>query len=118
MHFLQNPLFLISTSTGIVFIITSFVISKYPPKKINMIYGYRTKSSMKSKERWDFAQNYSADLLYKYGMLLTLIGLFSYFTSFPTITATIISLVIMSILLFILVYKTEKAIKERFGNGK
>ena len=118
MHFSQNPLFLILTWTGIIFIITSIITLKYPPKKINVYYGYRTKSSMKSKERWDFAQNYSTDLLYKYGILLTLIGILSYFTSFPIVTSTILSLVILSIVLGFLIYKTEKAIKEEFGSDE
>ena len=32
----------------------------WPPKKINMTYGYRTTRSMKSQSAWDFAQKYSA----------------------------------------------------------
>ena len=118
MHFSQNPLFLISATTGIIFIVTSIVISKYPPKKINSIYGYRTRSSMKSKERWDFAQIYSTDLLYKYGASLTFIGILGYFTSFPIVTSTILSLVIMTASLLLLFIKTEKAIKEKFGSDK
>ena len=116
MLFLQNPLFIISTSTGLIFIVTAIIISKYPPRKINMMYGYRTKSSMKSKERWDFAQIYSTDLLYNYGLLLTLIGVLCYFTSFAIVTATILSLLIMTILVGLLIYKTEKAIEDKFGS--
>lgn len=29
---------------------------KFPPKKINGVYGYRTSSSMKSQQNWDYAQ--------------------------------------------------------------
>ena len=118
MHFSQNPLFIICTSTGLIFIITAIITSKYPPKKINLTYGYRTKSSMKSKERWDFAQSYSTDLLYKYGIILTLIGMMCYFTIFAIVPATILSLMIMSILVVLLFYKTEKAINDKFGRGE
>lgn len=33
---------------------------KHPPENINMLYGYRTSTSMKSKETWDFAHKYTA----------------------------------------------------------
>lgn len=112
---LQNPLFIISTLTGLIFVITAIITAKYPPKRINSIYGYRTKASMKSQERWDFAQKCSTDLLFKYGILLTIIGLVCYFTSFSIVTSTILSLIIMSILMFLLFYKTEHAIKAKFG---
>ena len=118
MHFLQNTLFIISTSTGIIFIITAIITSKYPPKKINMFYGYRTKKSMQSKDRWDFAQIYSTESLYKYGILLTFIGILCLFTSFSEVAATIIGLIIIFILIGLLMYKTEKAIDEKFGSDE
>ncbi|MFN5621164.1 MAG: SdpI family protein [Flavobacteriales bacterium] len=33
---------------------------KFPPKKINALYGYRTLASMRSEEAWRFAQKFSA----------------------------------------------------------
>jgi len=39
-----------------------------PPEKINSIYGYRTSSSMKSQETWDFAHQY-------YGKIWKIMGL-------------------------------------------
>ena len=107
----QNPLFLVSFSTGVVFIITAILSAKYPPKGINRIYGYRTKSSMKSIERWNFAQEYSSDLMHKYGILLTLIGIAGYFIRLPIIAATMISIATMLVLVIALIYKTEHAIK-------
>jgi len=48
---------------------------KFPPKKINSIYGYRTASSMKNQLRWDFAQLYASKQMIKYGLLLSMVGL-------------------------------------------
>ena len=57
----DNPLFLIPVMTGVIFIVAGWIMMKFPPKDINSLYGYRTKNSMKNKERWAFAQKYSAD---------------------------------------------------------
>ena len=112
-----NPLFLICVSTGLIFIVTAIIGTKYPPKGINQIYGYRTKRSMSSQERWDFAQKYSNDLTQKYGILLVLLGFIGYFIKDPS---QLISVVIATILVILtclaLFYKTENALKEKFGN--
>ena len=47
--------------------VVGIVFWKYPPKKINGLYGYRTTRSRKSQEAWDFAQRYSAKLLTIFG---------------------------------------------------
>ena len=43
-------------------ILISFVgamMFKHPPKKINLIIGFRTKESMKDEKAWIFANQYS-----------------------------------------------------------
>ncbi|MEE9348509.1 MAG: SdpI family protein [Flavobacteriaceae bacterium] len=102
---------------GSVFLITGFIMLKFPPKKINSLYGYRTKSSMKSQNRWNFAQNYSAKLMIYCGLLLGIIGLIgSYFDFFKGAKSVIISALISFIIIGFLFFKTEKAIKQIFLN--
>ena len=45
------------------FIIFEFIIRQFTPKKINSIYGYRTKDSMRNQKSWDFAQKQSSKLM-------------------------------------------------------
>jgi uncharacterized membrane protein len=71
----DNQLFLIPIITGPIFVIAGIIMLKFPPKKINSLYGYRTFSSMKSQERWNFSQKYSAQELIKLGFILTLSSL-------------------------------------------
>jgi uncharacterized membrane protein len=40
---------------GIVLIVLGFILFFFPPKKRNVIYGYRTYRSMKSEEAFHFA---------------------------------------------------------------
>ena len=52
-------MFWLSFLSGVIFLIVGLIMYNFPPKEINWLYGYRTTASMKSKERWDFAQKYS-----------------------------------------------------------
>jgi uncharacterized membrane protein len=49
------PIFAIVTLIFIVF-------RMFPPKKVNALYGYRTKRSMKNQINWDFAQKSSSNI--------------------------------------------------------
>ncbi|GAA0125097.1 SdpC immunity protein SpdL [Clostridium sp. CTA-19] len=46
---------------GIICIFIGFIFKAFPPRKINRIYGYRTKLSMKNEDTWNVAQKYSAN---------------------------------------------------------
>jgi uncharacterized membrane protein len=106
------PLFL----TGIIFIIVSLILMKFPPKKINQIYGYRTSNSMKSQEHWDFAQQYSAKIMLKSGLAIILISFFGYFIADKSSSQlSIYAIFILLIPVAIMFFKTENAIKQRFG---
>ncbi|MGX7108662.1 SdpI family protein [Facklamia miroungae] len=43
------------------------------PNKINSLYGYRTKMSMKNKETWQFAHQHSGNVWIKFGLILLLL---------------------------------------------
>ncbi|MDA9016065.1 SdpI family protein [Flavobacteriaceae bacterium] len=76
MNFIEdNPVAFILVLTGFIFYLAAWIQATYPPKKINHFYGYRTKTSMKNQEIWDYAQQYSAEKLKNSGLLLILLGL-------------------------------------------
>ena len=50
-------------------------MQKFPAKKRNMLYGYRTTSSMKSQESWDVAQAYGARESMRLGAIQAVVGL-------------------------------------------
>jgi uncharacterized membrane protein len=81
----------------------------FPPKKINYLYGYRTSSSMKNIENWNLANKYSANLMLIFFLLLLLA---SFILELLNIEATIwlISLLLLS--LGIMLFLTEKKIKQ------
>ena len=115
---LANPLFLIPVMTGVLFVIAGIIMLKFPPKDINSLYGYRTKSSMQNKERWAFAQKYSAIEMAKLGGLLTLSGFIGFFFNPTGKIGMLIGLGLMIIMVIILLLRVENAIKKRFNKEK
>lgn len=112
---LDNPIFIIPVSTGLIFLIVGFIMMKFPPKKINSLYGYRTASSMKNQERWDFAQIYSAIEMMKLGVVLALTGLLGFIVQPNEKIATLIGISFMVILVVVLFIRVESAIKNKFN---
>ncbi len=98
---------------GPLMILISYIFAKYPPKKINDLYGYRTKRSMRNQDCWDFANRHSIRLMWKISLLTCVvqaIGLILLNERMALLTATI---VLIATLIYS-VYLTEKALKNKF----
>lgn len=101
------PLFLV----GLAFSIAAFITMKFPPKKINGIYGYRTSRSMKSQENWDTAQRYSSRLMLKQGLVMLAIAGLLNVLPLPEEVAAIISVALLILSVIVLFVQTEKRLK-------
>lgn len=111
---LDHPGIIILSLVGFTFMLGGYIQQRFPPKAINGFYGYRTSSSMKSQDRWDFAQQYSAKEIMRYGAVLFIAGwIISYLQSPRGIFLWVATSLIFAII-FLLIYRTEKAIKNRF----
>jgi uncharacterized membrane protein len=111
---LQNDLVLVTALTGVIFIITGYVLKKYPPKNINALYGYRTPSAMKSIERWDFSQKYAAAEMMRTGFLLIVFGIAGSFIELPQLWNVAAGLGLLIALSAIMIIRVEKAIQRKF----
>jgi uncharacterized membrane protein len=106
----------ISFTTGFIFIIAATITLIFPPKSINYLYGYRTSSSMKNQERWDFAQRYSGIKMLQSGLFLIAFSLLNFFMKLNEDLQLIFSLIAIVLVIAILFFTTEKAIKKNFQN--
>jgi uncharacterized membrane protein len=115
-YFIENTLF-ISFLVGFIFLITALITLKFPPKKINDFYGYRTAASMKNQDVWDFAQRYSGIKMIQAALFLMLISFVKVFLNlnegFLQIAVGITFIIAAVIYLF---FTTEKAIRKNFPN--
>ncbi len=112
----ENPLINITLLVGLIFIVAGFIMFKFPPKEINSLYGYRTNSSMKNQDRWDFAQKYSSKEMIKLGFVLMMTSIFGFITNFNSLTNMFLGLGLMVLIVIILFFRVEKAIKTEFKN--
>jgi len=100
---------------GPLLLLLSIVFKLFPPKKINYLYGYRTKRSMKNQETWDEANKHSINLMIPIGIITTLLQGIFYFTLGPKY-AVAIATAIMVVLLLITIPLTENHLKKNFDN--
>ncbi|NDK18693.1 MAG: hypothetical protein COS42_07420 [Flavobacteriales bacterium CG03_land_8_20_14_0_80_35_15] len=114
----DNPLFLIPSMSGLIFMLAGFIMLKFPPKKINSLYGYRTNSSMKNQERWDFSQKYSAIEMIKLAALLVLSSIIGLVYNPDSKLGMFLGLALMILMVVFLIIRVEKAIKDKFRNEK
>ena len=115
-NYLSDRIGIVSFLTGIIFTISAAILYRFPPKKINYLYGYRTPSSMKSQQVWDFSQKYSAVKMLQIGLLLLAVSLLNIFIAISELQETILGIGLLiagCIYMFVI---TEKAIKKNFPN--
>jgi uncharacterized membrane protein len=112
--FIESPWTITLVLTGLIFTLSGYVLRKFPPKKINWLYGYRTRSAMKSQERWDFAQVRAGREMTSIGTILILLGCAGPWLPFSPSVAVGFALFLVIIFAFIPVIRVEAALKQRF----
>ena len=106
----------IAFTTGVIFFIVAMITLIFPPKNINYLYGYRTPSSMKNQQRWDFAQRYSGIKMLQLGLILIAFSLLNFFMKLNEDLQLIMSLIAIVLVIAFLFFSTEKALKKNFPN--
>ncbi len=103
------------TTNGLLFFV-SILFWKFPPKKINKLYGYRTYRTMQNNGIWDFANTTFNKNLIVYAGISFLAGLlFASFVAKGTISWQPMVLVMLT-LVVVCIIKTEKSISERYDD--
>ncbi len=111
---MENSLLAITIITGPIVIIVGLILFLFPPKKINSFYGYRTSSSMKSVEIWNFSQIYAAKEMIKLGGIFTLLTFAGLMFKSNGILETFFGITLL--LSMFLILRVERAIKNKFKN--
>ena len=108
---MNNPLTYVLTTNGILFLL-SIIFWKFPPKKINNFYGYRTHRSMLNEDIWQFANaTFNNNFIIYSGISFIAALIFVYFSSVEISWQPMV-LVFLSIAVSII--KTERALKDNF----
>lgn len=105
------PELLVTGISGFIFFVAGIVISQFPPKKINVLYGYRTKRSMKNQQNWDYAQKYSARKMIETGIVLQLIAAISIFFDIPGGYKILVELILIAGGILRMTVKVEQSLR-------
>jgi uncharacterized membrane protein len=107
----MSPIIYVLTTNGLLFLL-SIIFWKFPPKKINNIYGYRTFKAMQNKGIWDFANaTFNKNLLIYAGFSFIAGMLLANFSA-RELTWQPMVLVMLSIVVSII--KTERALNDNY----
>jgi len=93
-------------------LLLGWLLKKYPPKKINHLYGYRTQRSMKNQATWEAANTYSSLVFFKVSLYSFFIPVALYFL-YPQLNV-LFTIITNTLLLLYVLYATEKHLKARF----
>ena len=107
----------------LILMIAGRMMWKHCPKKINDIYGYRTRRSKRNMETWKFAHDYCGRLWWKLGSILLIISAVVHFPFVHSDEDTIgilgaILCVVQLLILFATIFMTESALKKEFPDGR
>ena len=109
---MMNAAFLyVFTTNGLLFLI-SIIFWKFPPKKINRLYGYRTPKAIQNQEIWDFANTTFNKSLLIYAGISFLAGLA--FVTFLKAELTWQPMAFVFLSIIVSIVKTEKALTSNF----
>lgn len=106
--------------TGIIFaIFGGLVFRLFPPKKINHIYGYRSRFSMKAQSIWKEAQRYCANTFILIGVIIFVLGVLEYFL-FQVINVTemiekTIEFIEVLVSILVMYFRCETHLKNMFN---
>lgn len=109
---LEMPLFI-----GLIFLLFGIILYFFPPKKVNIIYGYKTPKSMNSQESWNFAQNYSSIKMIQSGIFSIGIYFFLKLFNFDDSVKTSIGFILLFTCVFYIIFFTERILRIKFPNN-
>ena len=109
-----NPFVLILLLTGGTFLLAGIVQHKFPPKKINHFYGYRTTRSRRSQAHWTFAQAYSAQKMIQFSLAMIALGGLSWGLDFSPPYPMALGLLLTVVFPLMMILNVERELKKRF----
>lgn len=109
-----NPLSIILLLSGVLFYLAGLIHYKFPPKRINYFYGYRTKRSMRNLEVWNFSQSYAAKKMQQMALYMILAGIGCNIIETGKIWSIWLGIVAIILIPIWMIIEVEKELKKRF----
>lgn len=98
---------------GSALLLLGLIFKTWPPKKINWLYGYRTKASMRDLDTWREGNRYSTKLIIQIGLLMFVLGVACFYL-FHFLLGLLLLIGLMLVLLIVSLLLTERHLKRKF----
>jgi uncharacterized membrane protein len=118
---MESQEILLQLLIGPLMLLISIIFIMFPPKKINFLYGHRTKMSMLNQDTWKEANSRSMKMMFLISVLTCLIQLFAMIIGFETEKTILYATIFLVAGLIIGLLLIEKELKKIFdiqGNRK
>ena len=100
---------------GPLMLILTFIFIKYPPKKINSLYGYRTIRSMKNQDVWQTANTISLKYLFQASVATTIFQGFGIILGNKYTDYILYSYIFLVIAICVSIWMTEVMLNKLFN---
>lgn len=107
----MEPIIYVISTNGVLFLL-SIIFLKFPPKKINNFYGYRTHKTMLNQQIWEFANNTFNKVFITYAGISFLAGMV--LATFSKAELTWQPMVLVALTILVCIIKTEREISDNF----
>ena len=112
--FFIYPLPSILFLSGGIFYLVALVLSKFPPKKINYFYGYRTKASIKKSRILEFCTKLHIKKMKYISLYIFIIGAFLSFLNIELMWSLWLGIIISVLMPVLMILEVEKELKTRY----
>lgn len=104
----------VTVGCSTIILLAGLAQQKWPPKKINPLYGYRTPLSKRTQATWDAANAFSTQLMIKLGFVHFL-GSFFFFILPPFDTFIYMGYIMLTVPISIaMMLMTERMLRQNF----
>lgn len=116
MEILLQNVYVMPLLCGLIFLALALILLKWPPKEINVLYGYRTPSSMKNQQRWDFAQRFSSRRMVESGFAMLAVSFLKLVLGDDEMNEVYVGFSALFLSAAYMIITTERALKKNFPN--
>lgn len=107
-------MFLPQLVLSVVFILAGLIMAKYPPRKINPLYGYRTRRSMQSTDAWKYAQRISSRRMVAAGLAGLLLFIAGWLLNLKEGVQGIMLIASLLLIVVYVIYSVERSLARKF----
>jgi uncharacterized membrane protein len=108
------PQFILS----LVFVLAGLIMQRYPPQKINPVYGYRTRRSMQSPEAWKYAQRISSRRMVLSGLAGLIMFFAAWLLDFSEGAQAFLMFATLLLMIVYVFYTVERNLKKKFFDDR